>query len=240
MRMNRYKASSLHFLGSASVVLLVFILVRFVWYPDALFSAVGGNELMLMVLSVDLVLGPLMMLIIFNPTKKSLKLDVATVIFFQAVFMAFGLWSIYSARPVYFVFVENRFYLVTANEIDTEDQIKARREQFMALPKLGPVLVGAAPPEDPKIRENILFASLGGMGIQNLPQYFLPYTDIAEQVKKAAKTASDLSRIESADRQRLFVYQSSNKQAYFVPLLNKRKQLYLAVDINTGALVEIL
>lgn len=246
--MNRFKASLLHLFGSACVVSLVFLFVRLVWYKGRLFEAAHGVDLMMILVLVDVVLGPLITLIIFSPSKPSLKFDLITVVVFQAGFLMFGVWSIYSARPVYIPFVENRFYLVTANEIEPDDLKKAKDSTFQSLPLNGPVIVGTELPDDREMQEKILFASLVNSGIQHLPQYYVEYGQAAEKVKAVAVTAQDLLEkmkdASSEDHARLASYEArkraDGKNVRFVRLLTKKVVLYVAVDEISGAVVEIL
>ena len=213
-------------------------------YPGPLFGAASGAELIQIVVLVDLILGPLITLIIFNPKKASLKFDMVCVLVCQVAFMSYGVWSTLSARPVYLAFVENRFYLVTANEIDKEDQAKAKIESYRSFPLTGPSLVGTKEPEDPKIRDNILFGGMMGMGLQNLPQYFVPYSDVAAKVMSTGKTAKDLKAASNEDRERLIAYEGrmvqANKRILFLPLVNRKKILYMAIDASSGLVIEIV
>lgn len=240
--MNRYQAATLHFLGSASVLFLIFALVRWIWYPGPLFFAASGANLLGIITGVDVVLGPLIMLIIFNPKKKSLKFDIACVLVCQLGFMAYGSWSIFEARPVYIAFAENHFQLVTANEIEDADLAKASNPEFRHLPWLGPKTVGTKAPTDSKQRDEILFAGASGMGLPNLPQYYVPYAEIMPQVQRAALPLTDMKRISAEDIQRLkdYLADAKNQPLNFVPMRSKRRMLYAAIDPKTGALLGIL
>ena len=72
--MNRWQAFSIHLcISSVIFVTLLFIIVAF-WYPGV-FIYLGGWLGIKIVAAVDMVLGPLLTLIIFNPAKKKLKID---------------------------------------------------------------------------------------------------------------------------------------------------------------------
>lgn len=246
--MNRFNASLTHLLGTSCIVSTVFLLVWLIWYPGRLFDAASGTELMMILALVDVVLGPLVTLIIFSPGKPSLKTDLTIVVIVQAAFLAYGVWSIYLARPVYIPFDEDRFYLVTANEIDPEDRKKVKDPAFQALPLTGPKIVGTKLPEDPEMREKIKFGGMVGMGIQVLPQYFVPYSQAVAGIKMAAVPAIELTKAVVAtsreDVARLTDYeikkQAEGKNVGFVRLVTRKTMLYIAIDMATGELVEIL
>lgn len=239
--MNRYQAAAVHFLGSASVLLLIFALVRWVWYPGPLFFAASGANLIGIISAVDVVLGPLIMLIIFVPKKRGLKLDIALVLVCQIGFMLYGVWSIFVARPVFIAFADQQFHVVTANEIDEQDLKKAERAEYRHLPWFGPVTVGTRPPGDIKKRNEVVFAGLGGMGLQNLPQYYVPYAEVAAEVKKQAQPVAKLQKASNEDRKHLSQYQAQTKNpdALFVPVSSKVRRLFAVIDAKTGMVLEL-
>ena len=55
----RFRAFSWHLSASALVALLTLLLVFFVWYPSPLHEAVGVTHILLLLLAVDVTLGPL-------------------------------------------------------------------------------------------------------------------------------------------------------------------------------------
>lgn len=240
--MNRYQAAAVHFLGSASVLLLIFALVRWVWYPGPLFFAASGANLIGIISAVDVVLGPLIMLIIFVPKKPGLKLDIALVLICQIGFMLYGVWSIFIARPVYIAYADQQFHVVTANEIEEQDLKKAERPEFRRLPWFGPVTVGTRPPSDSKKRDDVLFAGLGGMGLQNLPQYYVPYADVVAEVKRQAQPVATVKKASDEDRKHLgrYLEQTKNPAALFVPVSSKTRRLFAAIDPATGQVLEWL
>lgn len=238
--LNRFQAAGFHFLASAAVIAVIFGVVKLVWYPQQLFEAANGFDLLKILVLVDLVLGPLIMLIIFNPKKKSLKFDVSAVLICQLLFLGYGVWSLYTVRPAYIAFVEKQFHLVKANEVEDADMAKAENSDFKNLPKFGPVFVGTKMPDSEKERENILFAGLGNMGIQNLPQYYIPFKDIQSQVLAACKSIEN-QQIERADKEQLekikLEMEKQGKNVLFCPLISRGKRLFVVIDASNGTLL---
>lgn len=245
--MNRFTASLIHLIGSAIVVVLVFVLVRALWYPGRLFEAASGTDLMTILILVDVTLGPLITLIIYSPGKPSLKSDVRTVIVVQIAFLLFGIWSIFSARPAFIAFSEDRFFLVTANEIDTEDLLSAKNPEFQSLPLTGPKIVGAVLPEDVGLREKIAIGNLVGMGVQHLPQSYVSYAQIAQRVTLVAMPSAELGNrsknVTREEQARLSAYEAKKRaegiNVRFVPLVSRAATLYVAVDEANGTVIDI-
>jgi hypothetical protein len=186
--MTRFKAALIHLTISTILASCVIGLLLFGWYRLPYFWAVGGPMLLALIIGVDVVLGPTLTLIIFNPAKsrRALSFDLSLIALVQAAALVYGLYTGYTSRLVYGVFVERGFKLVKATEIEPRDLAKAKLPQFRDLPLFGPRLVGVELPTDPKIRSDMNFYSLFGVGYQNLPQYFVPLQRSREQVAKAA------------------------------------------------------
>lgn len=240
--MNRFQAAGLHFLASASVLLLIFALVRWVWYPGPLFTVAGGINIIGILTAVDVVLGPLIMLIIFNPQKKSLKFDIACVLVFQIAAMGYGSWTVIQARPAFVALVDDKFKLVTANEIEEDDLKKASLPAFKSIPLGGPMVVGTQMPSDPKQVEAVLFAGTAGLGLQNLPQNYLPYDKVLEQAKQAARPVGAMNRLSKEERQFLEQYEAAHpgRKTGFVLTLGKQRRMFAVIDLVSGALLEII
>ncbi len=129
---NRYSAAGLHFLFSLSIFsLLVGILLQF-WYPNPYFSASGGWQGLRLVAAIDLVLGPLITLVIFNTTKsrRELTMDIGIVVLLQVSALLWGIKAIYEQRPVAVVFLDTSFYTVPATAITSQGIDLEVLEQF--------------------------------------------------------------------------------------------------------------
>lgn len=145
-----------------------------VWYPSGLAERLAGTDLFLLVLSVEVCLGPLMSLVIYNPSKPRAELirDYTIVAIVQLVALGYGLHSTYIARPVYEVFVIDRIDIVSAFELDNEDVQQASLADFRSLPISGPMKVCIQRPEDAKERSDILKSALRGKDIHLMPKYY--------------------------------------------------------------------
>ena len=84
----RLKFFSCHLLISVLIALISILLVFFVWYPAPLAEALGVGHLFLMLIFIDVMLGPLLGLIIYKEGKKSLKFDLTIIILIQI----YGFW----------------------------------------------------------------------------------------------------------------------------------------------------
>lgn len=168
--LSRYRAAAIHLAISAVIATATLAIMLLLWYPFPLFSAMGGTELIVLIVGVDVAIGPLITLIIFDTRKKELIFDLTVVAALQVGALGYGAYAMHSGRPVFTVFTDPQLAVVAAAEIDPEELAKASKEEFRHLSLTGPRLVAAEPPTDPDELSNITFASLAGMGIQHLPE----------------------------------------------------------------------
>ena len=79
--LNRWQAAGSHLALSALIGAIVLAAMIFVWYPPPYFEAAGGNDLVLLMVGIDVALGPLLTLAVFNPGKGmgKLRLDLAII-----------------------------------------------------------------------------------------------------------------------------------------------------------------
>lgn len=129
---DKVKAFANHLAISLVIVLAVYVLVQLLWYPTPLFKATDASRIFIIILIVDLILGPLLTSVVYKKNKKTLRMDLTIIVLIQLIALGYGLYSVYQARPVWIAYVVDRFELVRVNDIiESEDQL-------YILPKLGP------------------------------------------------------------------------------------------------------
>lgn len=174
----RLKAAGVHLLISSAVAALAAGLVFLLWYPGIYRLMSGGRELFLLVTSVDVVLGPMLTFAVFNLKKgwPHLRRDLAVIAAIQLVALAYGLNTVYEARPVAMVFEVDRFRVVTAVDVYRLDLPEAL-PKYRTLPLNGPWLLVAELPEAVEERNKALFMAVGGVDIGQRPKYWRPFDE---------------------------------------------------------------
>ncbi len=241
--MSRWKAAFIHFILSLIMGALVFCVVYFIWYPTPLFKGFGGRNLLTLIISVDVVLGPLLTLIVFKTGKKSLKFDLTVIALLQLAALVYGLHTTAVARPAFLAFAKDRIVAVPANALEAEDLKIAASNPSAKISWLGPKLVAAIIPTDSKLREKVMETSFGGKDIQAYPQYYEPYEKHVLEVIKQSKPISELeirssaqaAKIESiANKYKLQKFDLGylpfelRKNRYYTAIINRRDGAYLA------------
>ncbi len=146
----RWGAATTHMGFSAILLLVIMSLVYFVWYPGALTFAGGAEEGLKIVIAVDMVLGPLLTLVIFNIAKprKALIRDLSFIALFQIGCLVAGMSLVYEQRPLAVVYSGNEFQIFDAQELESNQiQINLLDKFSGSYPKI--ILEKA--PEDPAL-----------------------------------------------------------------------------------------
>ena len=242
-KISRWQAGAGHLLLSATVGAAVLAAMFFVWYPPPLFEAAGGNDLVLLMVGVDVALGPLLTLAVFNPAKGMRKLgfDLAVIGFFQVAALVYGVHVMFVARPAYLVFAVDRFDLVMNNQLSDAELAKAS-PPWNERPLGQPPTIGAKVPDDPKLKEESLFLALGGVDLTQQPRFFVPYDEVAASAAKRARPLDELRAL-NPDAQRTLdaiVRAAGRPQAQlaFLPARAPQRDFAVIVDAATGAIVE--
>ena len=242
--MSRWKAASIHLSISITVGVLVFALLFFVWFPQPYFDAAGGQELILVLLGVDLVLGPLLTLVLFKSGKKGMVFDLCMIAIVQTSSLVYGLHVITLARPVFIVAAVDRFNVVAANDLDPADLAKASDPKFRSLSWTGPRLVAARLPTDPEKSTALMNSGVAGKDIEKFPEYYVPYGDEAHALLARAKPIEPLRQSSpsaaAAVDAWLSKHQRSNDSVAWLPIVARRDSLTMLLDAKSGAVLDAL
>ncbi|MCJ0765806.1 TfpX/TfpZ family type IV pilin accessory protein [Variovorax terrae] len=192
---DRLKAAGIHFGISLVVAALSAALVFGLWYPYPYRDISGGRDLFLLVVSVDVILGPLITFTIFNRTKsrRSLQLDFSVIGLVQLAALSYGLWTVFLARPVHLVFEYDRFRVVHAVDIPPS-LLNQAPPGLDALPLTGPTLLSLRAFKDSKEQFDSTMAALQGLSLSARPELWQSYEAGKPAVLKAAKPVSELKR----------------------------------------------
>lgn len=239
---DRLKASAIHLGLSLFIALLAALLVFGIWYPFPYREISGGRELFLLVVSVDVILGPLITLAVFNRSKPlgELRRDLATVVLIQLAALGYGLWTVSVARPVHLVFEIDRFRVVHAIDIAPELLEKTPLD-VVALPVTGPTLLAVRPFRDQQENFDATMAALQGMHLGARPDLWQSYAQAVPRILAAAHPAKEL-KVRRADRaaeiDRLVSSAGGNPETVvYLPLVGRNSFWTVFLDPVTAQIV---
>jgi hypothetical protein len=189
--MSRWKAAGLHSLISIVIAVLVGSLIYFVWYPPPYFQIAGGSKLMLLIMGVDVVVGPVLTLAVFKSGKKGLRFDLSVIALLQIASFCYGASVIARARPVFVVGEVDRFVVVSANALDDKDLAEAKQSEFSTRSWTGPRLVGALPPTRDAQGYAVAMSALAGKDIDRMPKFYAPYEQVSKTLLSHSHPLAD-------------------------------------------------
>ena len=97
----------------------------------------GFYKTALLLIFVDIVLGPLLVFIIYKKDKKYLSFDINVLLAIQLAAFVYGAYALYLKHPAYNVFVNDRFILMNISYISPEKvKFESLKTSFFSGPKM--------------------------------------------------------------------------------------------------------
>jgi hypothetical protein len=175
----RLKLFSLHLLSSATVLTLILGCLYFGWYHWPGWYLTDVTQVILVMVCVDVVLGPTLTLIIANKNKprRELTRDIGIIVVVQLCALVYGSMQLWNGRPLYYVFSENALSVVQAYDIDDQEAALGRRVNAEFAPHWYslPRWAWAPLPQDLKERQAIIAQTPSGAAVITMPRYYRPW-----------------------------------------------------------------
>lgn len=162
--LSRFQAFLGHILLSGLILLTLLAFMLYAWFPGKSFLYDGGLQGLKILLPVDLVLGPVLTLIIFNPKKSlsAISTDLTVIFSIQLLALGWGLFQVHKARTTHIVHYNDGFYWVKQDQLnDNHFNVEDLTKEDTPPPTVAwyqpPRLVALKPAEneDENIRRNI-------------------------------------------------------------------------------------
>jgi hypothetical protein len=225
---------------------LLFSVIFFLLYPWPLFRAMGGSELAVLVLCVDIVLGPLLTLAVFRSGKRGMSFDLAVIAVLQLSALTYGASVVWLSRPVFIVAKNDIAYVMAATEIEAADLQRGQIDEFRQLPLWGPRLARLPQLTDAGERKRILDLNLStGKDIQQLPEFYRRWDALpASELFAKAELLSELSKSTAKLKAEIDAWSASSGRApdtvRCLPVLTFHEELCLAIDATSGGYLGII
>lgn len=175
--LTRWQAAGLHLLGSLGLAVIAGLLIFGLWYPQPYTAAAGADRLIMLLIGIDLALGPLCTLIVWRAGKKGLWFDLAVITSVQVTALVYGLIVIAESRPAFIVVTRDVTYLTMASMLEEADLREATRPEHGRVSWTGPLMVAAPTPEAVEDRNRLVELGLMGRDIHVLPKYYRAWRD---------------------------------------------------------------
>ncbi|MEJ5027576.1 hypothetical protein [Comamonas sp. MYb69] len=240
-RFNAARGIAVFHLACGMLVLAVLAFLIFgVWFPYPYAEITGGRQIFLVIVAVDIICGPLLTLLIFDPFKEKWKwrLDIVVIVALQLGAMIYGLERLTSVRPVFLAYEGDRFRIVRANDIDA-DQLGEASPDFMHLSWSGPRLIGAKllTAGDPLYLDSLV-RSINGEPPSLRPSRWVKYETQLEDIRKNLQPVQGLT-LRGIDNKSLEDIAKKSKDGlsslgYFPMVLGSVDDWVVVVDRNDG------
>ena len=98
---SKLKATFIHFIISLFIFTMIVVWMLYSLYPSIYFNMSGGKQGLWLMFCVDLVLGPLLTFLVFNPSKKTKEIisDFLVIGIVQMMALGYGFHTVYMQRP---------------------------------------------------------------------------------------------------------------------------------------------
>ena len=187
------QAAGIHSLCTVLVASAAAWVVFRIWFAYPYREMSGGRELFLLVMFVDVVCGPLLTFVLFNPKKprKELWMDLGLVALIQLAALGYGIWTVWEARPLYLVHEVDRYKVIAAPDVQAEE-LKALPANLKPRFWAGPQTVDIRPPKNAEEHNKVLFeVAVGGRDYAERPEFYVPFKN--EAALKSLQRAKPLS-----------------------------------------------
>jgi hypothetical protein len=235
----RLKAFGLHLATSATVLTLVLGLLYLGWYHWPGWHLADVWHVVLVMIGVDVVVGPLLTFVVAKSTKprRELTRDIAIIAVVQLCALSYGTVSLWHGRPLYYAFSENVLQLVQAYDIDASEWTLGDRNNPELAPHWYslPRWIWAPLPQDADERQKIVTAAItGGDDVISMPRYFKPWAQGAAALRTQLKTVGKVGYFVGGDKQKLEAMMHAagypSDQANAIPLTGRGYPLLAVFD----------
>ncbi|WP_298607846.1 TfpX/TfpZ family type IV pilin accessory protein [uncultured Thiothrix sp.] len=237
----KLKASAFHLGISIFVVGLILTAIIFFWYPSPFLIISGLFNIILMLILIDVVLGPLLTFIVFKKGKSSLKFDLFAIAVVQVLALSYGIYIIYQAHPLYIAYAVDRFTPIDTSEVSPA---MARYDEFKKSKLSQPTIVYVKKPSDPAELSKVTIEALsGGADLDARPEYYEP---IIKNTDEIFKNSFNLNKLLEKEEYKIKINNFLNKHGgtvkdyAFIPLVGRQEDVLWAWSLKTKNPIDIL
>ena len=240
---DRITAFLIHLAISCIIAVIAIVIVYYVWYPAPLHDAVGVTKVFLMLLAIDITLGPVLTLIIYKRDKPSLRFDLTVIAAIQLAALCYGIFNVFEGRPAFVVYNKDRFDITRAMDIDSNSATNAQKNgnQSAVISWFSPRWVAAVASKDNERQLKINMGSIsGGPDWPQFPELFVPLEKDKTQMLKYAKSLQELRDLHGKDDKLSILDNWQDSHVKWLPLRGTVKDMVVLIDADSAEVVEVI
>ncbi|WP_445407021.1 TfpX/TfpZ family type IV pilin accessory protein [Acinetobacter seifertii] len=228
-----------HLLISFLFAFFILMWVFFVWYPQPLAKAVGVIHIFIMLIAIDVILGPTLSFFVYKEAKKTLKFDLAVIILIQILALGYGLYSIAQGRPAWLVYDVDRFELVRNNEI-TDTNLQITKPQFRYPSWFNPQFAAVEIPKNKAERSKSMFEEIfSGISSAQRPELYIDLIQVKSLMQHKVQNLKELEKFNSKQDVENILKKYPEANAW-VPLKANTVDMVVLMDKNSAQVVKIV
>lgn len=194
MLRQRFYAFLWHCLFSILLLAIALYLVFMVWYPSPLAQAVGVGNMYVLMLIIDLILGPILTFIVYKLDKKRMLFDMVVIVLVQLIAYVGGLFVLHQGKPAWLVFVKDDIELVSP--INIQERFRQDlKDQFKVPFYSQPMWITADYGSDSKKRQQLIDDEMfEGISIVGRPETYQKLETKSEEILTQLKPITELHK----------------------------------------------
>jgi hypothetical protein len=245
----RLTAFGLHVLGSVVLLSLALGCLYLGWYRWPGWYLAGALSISLMLMGVDVVLGPLLTFLVASPRKprRELARDIGIIVAIQLVAAGYGLWTLWNGRPLYYTYSAGYLEMVQAQDLNPEQVALGRKlnpslaPYWYSLPRW----IYAPLPKDPNLAGEIVSSAVGGGDdVIDLPRYYQPWSEGSPDLRQRLQPLDKVQALDKADKQvaaaRMRQLGFAPDQPRMLPMTGKGRPLVAVIDPATARIEALI
>lgn len=229
-----------HMAISIVVAIMIIGLVFFIWYPTPLAKAIGVTHIFLMLIAIDVIIGPLLTFFVYKEGKKTLKIDLTVIVLIQLIALGYGVFNIAQGRPVWISYEHtDKFDIVRANEIEQKGMFLADAE-YKKLNWFTPQFVSIKKEATVEAKNKRLFDDLSqGIIPSHYPERYTILGLAKEGIQKYAKQLDVLKKYNKEIEVSTILKQYPQADAW-LPLRATAVDMVVLLDKEKGEVIKIV
>lgn len=228
-----------HLFVSLLVSLIVVGLILLRWYPSPLAMATGVVHIFLILIVIDVVIGPILGFVVYKEGKRSLKIDLAVIIVIQVSALCYGVYSIAQGRPTWIVYNIDQFELMRNNDlyISEEANIPLKyKNKFWNSPKF----VATQFSKNPKFKQAEMNDEIfHGISIAQRPERYVDLNQVKSLIYQHSQNLGVLKQYNDPQQVESVLAKYPIATA-FVPLRTNAVDMTVLINKEKGEVVKIV
>lgn len=235
----RIRAFIWHLVASLALAAVAVFVVFGIWYPYPLHQAVGLTVIFLLLLGIDIVLGPILTLLVAKQGKRTLKLDLGVIITIQLTAFAYGMYVVAEGRPVWLVLNNHQVDLIQAFEVDNLYLSDALPE-YQKLGWQGPKWVAVREPADEASREVLKMETVfAGVDLSVRSDLYVSFAEEVYRIRENARDVNELFQFNDRNKVEKILKKWPEADGY-IPMTAFIRYMTILVKRESGEIIAIV